>query len=331
VLAWELHLTNARPDTVTVRRVAVNDGNGRVVTTLDTGDLARWMQPLTRGPSATPATVMGPGVRRVLHLWIAAGAAVPAQLKHQVTVATSTAVLVVDGAPTARVSTPPLVLSPPLRGGPWAALYDPALPGGHRMAIYTVEGRVRIPGRFAMDFVRLPSSGTFDGASRAPDRNGFGSDVLAVGSGTIVAAVDDMPDNVDAPDVPRARFPMEAGSGNYVVLDLGRGQYAFYEHLAARSIRVRVGDRVRAGDVIARLGYSGSSSIGPHLHFHVANANSLLGAEGLPYTFIAFRELGAFADIGAFVAGRRYEEARDPTGVGRAREMPRPNAVVMFP
>ena len=37
------------------------------------------------------------------------------------------------------------------------------------------------------------------------------------------------------------------------------------------------GQRVRRGDVIAKLGSSGSTSIGPHLHFHVADANSDAG------------------------------------------------------
>src|SRR3546814_3208759 len=71
-------------------------------------------------------------------------------------------------------------------------------------------------------------------------------------------------------------------TGNYVALDLGDGRHAFYEHLKPGSIRVVPGQRVRRGEVIAELGFTGDST-GPHLHFHVADAPSPLGAEGLPF------------------------------------------------
>ena len=197
-----------------------------------------------------------------------------------------------------------VTLDPPLRGGPWVAIYDPLLKGGHRTAIYTIDGRARIPGRFAIDFIALPPSGALAPRSaRARRRNGFGADVLAVADGTIAAAVDDTPDGAPQP------VPAERASGNYVSLDLGGGRFAFYEHLQQGSIVVKPGQRVTRGQVIAKLGSSGSTSIGPHLHFHVADANSLLGAEGLPFVFNQFTVLGEFASISG-VAGWRSVAAR---------------------
>ena len=67
-----------------------------------------------------------------------------------------------------------------------------------------------------------------------------------------------------------------------MALDLGRGRFAFYEHLKRGSVAVKAGDRVKSGQVIGRLGNSGSSSIGPHLHFHVADANSPLARKASP-------------------------------------------------
>ena len=90
--------------------------------------------------------------------------------------------------------------------------------------------------------------------------------MLAVADGTIVAAVDDTSDRTPQP------VPPESASGNYVALDVGGGRFAFYEHLQQGSIVVKPGQRVSRGDVIAKLGSSGSTSIGPHLHFHVADA-----------------------------------------------------------
>lgn len=54
------------------------------------------------------------------------------------------------------------------------------------------------------------------------------------------------------------------GFGTYVEVKHGDGVSTGYAHLSARS--VRVGDRVRAGDVIGRIGSTGHST-GCHLHY----------------------------------------------------------------
>ena len=55
---------------------------------------------------------------------------------------------------------------------------------------------------------------------------------------------------------------------NFIVLKHPKGEYSRYDHLAYKSITVRNGQRVRAGQQIARTGMTGFSYI-PHLHFHV--------------------------------------------------------------
>jgi len=154
-------------------------------------------------------------------------------------------------------------------------------------------------------------------------RNGFGADVLAVADGTIAAALDDTPDDLAQPVAP------EQASGNYVSIDLGGGRFAFYEHLQQGSIRVKTGERVKRGQVIAKLGASGSTSIGPHLHFHVADRNSVLGAEGLPFVFSRFTTFGAFASIDALANGEKWQ----PAQLARSSETtrPAPNSVISFP
>lgn len=219
----------------------------------------------------------------------------------------------------------PLVLGPPLKGGQWVAVYDPQLKGGHRTAVYTVDGQARIPGRFAIDFITLPPTGALlrNPASRPADMNGFGSDVLVVADGTVAAALDDTPDDLGQPVAP------ERASGNYVSIDLGEGRFAFYEHLQQGSITVKAGDRVKRGQVIGRLGSSGSTSIGPHLHFHVAGANSLLGAEGLPFVFDRFTVFGEFASLNALVSGETWLPGQLARAWATTR--PSPNAVISFP
>jgi murein DD-endopeptidase MepM/ murein hydrolase activator NlpD len=57
------------------------------------------------------------------------------------------------------------------------------------------------------------------------------------------------------------------------------------------SVRVKVGDKVKRGQVLGLLGNSGNSSE-PHLHFHICNANSELACEGLPYAFVEYELQG---------------------------------------
>jgi murein DD-endopeptidase MepM/ murein hydrolase activator NlpD len=53
-------------------------------------------------------------------------------------------------------------------------------------------------------------------------------------------------------------------------------------HLQPGSLRVKIGQRVRRGEVIALVGNSGSS-FEPHLHFEVTTSADTLTGEGLPY------------------------------------------------
>jgi murein DD-endopeptidase MepM/ murein hydrolase activator NlpD len=73
-------------------------------------------------------------------------------------------------------------------------------------------------------------------------------------------------------------------SANIVRILHDDGTMAVYAHLNWDSIRVRPGERVRAGQYIADSGNTGFSS-GPHLHF-VVQRNAGMRVEALPVTFI---------------------------------------------
>ena len=62
--------------------------------------------------------------------------------------------------------------------------------------------------------------------------------------------------------------PDGGGFGNYVKIKHSDGTYTIYAHLAKNSITVRSGDVVQQGQVIGKMGHSGSST-GAHLHFEM--------------------------------------------------------------
>ena len=92
--------------------------------------------------------------------------------------------------------------------------------------------------------------------------NPIGTPVLAVASGTVVVAGDDHT---------KAYGPTTDFYGKLVILQLereyrGRKVFVLYGHLS--KVLARVGQRVRAGDVLGEVGMTGIA-IGPHLHFEV--------------------------------------------------------------
>jgi murein DD-endopeptidase MepM/ murein hydrolase activator NlpD len=191
-----------------------------------------------------------------------------------------------------------------------------------------VGGRARIPGRFAIDWIKLDPQGlqTRGGEDLVADWLGYGAEVLAVADAVVAATRDDVAESSRLSTHPD--LPLEDASGNYIALDLGDGRYAFYEHLKPGSVRVARGERVRRGQVIAALGFTGHST-GPHLHFHVADANSPLGAEGMPFVLERFELLGAYPDIAA-LGKAPWLSLDGSAGSIHTAEMPAPNTVVRF-
>jgi murein DD-endopeptidase MepM/ murein hydrolase activator NlpD len=96
---------------------------------------------------------------------------------------------------------------------------------------------------------------------------------------------------------------VQNAGGNYIVIKIARGEYAFYAHLQPGNLYVKIGQRVKTGQVIARLGDTGNATA-PHLHFHVMSSPSPLRSNGLPYVLSAFRAQGFLANGDATLAGQ---------------------------
>lgn len=221
----------------------------------------------------------------------------------------------------------PLLIGSPLSGDNWAAIYDPAWERGHRRVFFTVDGTYRIPGRFAIDFIKLDSSGRFAKGSQDSIKNwyGYGADVLAVENGIIAATVDTFKESQTLSAHPA--YDSSRATGNYIAIKIAPNIFAFYEHLKPGSISVKVGNRVKAGQVIASIGFTGQST-GPHLHFHLADRNSPLGAEGIPYGFKKFVKIGTYQNFEDFGKKRWSPLPHTSNNVGIG--LPASNSILSF-
>ena len=304
-LRYELRLTNFARDPLVVDEVQIIDRRtGTRLATLSEKTLADGFG--MTGSWDSQNVQLPPGREAWLYIDIQLPAAsAPREIEHRFTFSDDSSSFVVHGA---RGALPPHAdadFGPPLKGGPWAAVYDPSAQRGHRRVVYAVAGKATIPGRFAIDWFKVDQTGK--------EVSGQGEPVLAVASGVIAAVSNEFadPDLQSPPPGPDLRND----AGNYIVLALADHRYVFYEHLQ-HGIRVKPGQKVRRGQVIAALGATGHVT-GPHLHFHVGSTSDPLNSEGLPFGFQQFEILSP----------RSSGKPGSPLHTG----MPTPNAIIRFP
>ncbi len=190
----------------------------------------------------------------------------------------------------------PLVIDAPLRGGPWRCGNGFRFGNSHE-AIYAAKNiaRLHVPQRFGCDFSKVDAEGEVLRPSGTPDLSssqfyGYGADVIAVADGRVVKIEDGIPENVpriDGKVIMPVPLTDKTVAGNMVALEIGKGQYAFYSHLQPGSLRVKVGDRVRKGQLLGKLGNAGNS-VGPHLHFHVGSGPELNGYDFVPHVYRSY-------------------------------------------
>jgi hypothetical protein len=308
-LSYELHITNLAPTPMALTRIEVVPGDAhRTMLTVSDSALVRI---ITRpGSTILPSerlTIAG-GSRAMAFLWVPVErSAAPTTIRHRLTfqrmrtdsatqrLTADTAQYLLDGAAVA-VDQNTTRISPPLRGE-WMAANGPSNISGHRRSALALLGTVAIAQRFGIDFLQVDDSGrTFKG-DRSKNENflAYGNEVFAVADGRVVQTKDSIPENTGGPQSRAVPVTLVTVGGNHVVLEIAPGKYAFYAHLQPGSLRVRVGDRVKRGQVIGLVGNSGNSTE-PHLHFHLVDAvapgTSTLGAEGIPYAIPSLELLG---------------------------------------
>lgn len=278
-LIYELHLDNYANGEVLITKVEVLSGTNTLAAFEGTALMAITKQ-MRMGAPDDRAIPAGAETVVFVQVLLDSGVAVPASIRHRVTARNGS----LETADVPLPSAKPIIIGAPLRGDDWIAANGPGNLSGHRRALIPIAGRAAIAQRFAIDWVRIqPSGGTFTGnALDNKSYRAYSADIYAVADGIISSVKDGIPENVPGENSRAVPINIETIGGNHIVQKVAEGQYAFYAHLIPGSLLVKAGDRVKKGQVIARLGNSGNSTE-PHLHFQVMDGPSPLGSEGLPY------------------------------------------------
>ena len=316
-LVYELEILNFTTETVDLTRLTVFDSS------IDTAPLLvlegdQFMQrtvllqyhPFKRAP-LEDVTVdrIGPGQTAVVYLDVTVDnmESVPGSLINRVEIDGPPVIAQVLGESALTVSTevgvngnPVLVLGEPIKGGRWINLNGCCdfANSAHRRVVRSVDGKEFFPERYSIDILEVDESNNLFAGD--PNLNeswlGYGAELIAVADGVVSRVVKGVPDNKPGESPP---FPISLsdGAGNIVILYIGNGTYVLYAHLIPGSNdHLEVGDSVKRGDMVGLLGNTGQSGA-PHLHFQVMDGNSIAQAEGVPFVFEQFDDVGVLVDV----------------------------------
>lgn len=336
-LVYELHVANFGSADLTLTRIEVLDDRTSAVLASYGGDALEGILSRPGSPGLPNRRVIAGGLRAVAFLDVRdpSASTLPAHIRHRatflpITPANSSLQSIVEGGRITVNRSVVTALGPPLEGSGWIASHGLSNASSHRRTLLAIDGKARIAQRFAIDWTRVGADGQVFRGDPAKNANWtpYGAAVLAIADGRVVQLQDGIPENDPTSEKKAIPITLTTVGGNYLILDLGDGRFAFYAHLQPGSFTVRAGARVRRGQVLARLGNSGQSDA-PHLHLHIMNAPSPLAAEGLPLVFDAFDVEGHIPSLSVLTDGTGWRAA-EPR-VSRRREMPVENAVVAFP
>jgi Peptidase family M23 len=325
--------TAATPAALTVLEVLTADGE--VLLRLDGPALVAATQPLdgtspaAEIPGSTAAAVVvdlglaaDQLIERLTHRvgYELRGAPVDSGTGHEV----SGPVLALDPRP-------PVMIAAPLSGPGWLTANSCCDAFTTHRAGRTPTGGDRFvkTETFAVDWIQLRGDQPFTGDGSSPGQwFGHGADVVAAADGTVVAARDGLPEQ--PPNSLPAGIDPTQTTGNQVIVQIRPDTWALYAHLQPGSIAVAVGDRVVAGQTLARLGNSGNS-IAPHLHFGLLDGPDPGNANSVPFVLDHFAVSGAVdpaSYLAAFAGTGPLRLRSDTTPAAQSGTLPLNLAVI---
>jgi hypothetical protein len=156
--------------------------------------------------------------------------------------------------------------------------------------------------RFAFDLLGVDENGkTHRGdGTKNEDYACFGREILAPADGVVVEAIDGVRDNAPGSMNPYCLV------GNCVVIQHRTNEFSVLAHFQRGSVAVKLGDRVKRGQLLGKCGNSGNSSE-PHLHYHLQDSAIFQDALGGK---IVFQKISVTKD-GRVETKTNYSPAKD--------------------
>ncbi|MDD2318885.1 MAG: M23 family metallopeptidase [Geobacteraceae bacterium] len=294
-IPYTLKLWEYEKDGLVLEQIQILDYSTKdVLMTIDKAELpVLYKDPLSANPYFTPDTITNYYLS--IQLPIPLANRKPARISHRFTFTDTIRdkTVTIEGAVfSPRLNETPLAIASPLKDNNMVFINQSTM-AYHFYVLIFVDGNMYRGERFAFDSLQMNDdySKYFDGDPKQNESYFNYKDTLyAVADGTVLMIKDGRPENNgDAKDAPITTLD-ELG-GNYLVLDIGGGHYAFYAHCVPGSFQVKVGDIVTEGQPLALLGNSGNSDA-PHLHFEITDGPDILFSHGVPFVLKGYTKLG---------------------------------------
>jgi hypothetical protein len=148
--------------------------------------------------------------------------------------------------------------------------------------------------RYAYDLSVVDQKGRMfrtDGKKRE-DWLGWEAPVRAPGDGTVAEVQNTVADHQVGENpltIPEILANPRVLAGNYVVIDHGQGEYSLLAHFRQGSPAVKVGDKVKQGQLLGKMGFSGDAFT-VHTHYELRRGVPF-DVEGLPSVFSGYQRL----------------------------------------
>jgi hypothetical protein len=173
-------------------------------------------------------------------------------------------------------------------------------------SIYQNPNANRDAERFAVAFTVLKDGRAFSGdGSKNEQFYCYGQPVVAPADGTVIQITDSYADN------PPGRPDQVLPSGNRVLISHGNQEYSLLMQLKQNSIKVKLGAKVKQGDVVGECGNSGNSPA-PHLEYRLQNTKGVPFPQTLPAQFLDYVADGAPVAAGEPVRGQNVHTGATP-------------------
>ena len=242
-LAYEITIVNQSPATVAIDQVQPRAGGTPFGPPLEGAALEALLR--VNGGDG-PAIPGGGSALLFMDVTYDKGVAAPRLLTHGFTITLRSPTqpdqtIEFIGVPTRVGQGRAIEVAPPLRGPGWVAAEGCCSPiNSHRGATLSIDGTVRVPERFAIDFVQLNAddrlfTGPIDQLSSYAY---FGAPIHSVAAGTVVGLQDGRPEQT--PGALPTGATIQTAGGNYVVVRIAKGRFAFYAHMQPGSLRVGI-------------------------------------------------------------------------------------------